>query len=173
MRKASTIKNVFYVATLLIFIITHKAAAVDPTLNFRGTVKQGSCIATVNDVDMGSIAKNEFTAVGVSKGEKEFSIELKNCTGVDIAVVTMSGNVDQNNNSLFALTQTGNYATGVALRIRTKDDQLQVPSGTQSNWAVASASSYSLKYKADYVQTLASVTTGKANVVAQFNISYR
>lgn len=171
------VKQAVCSAGLLSLLLSTSLWANNETLTFRGVVRQGSCqVATgsaTQTVPMGSIYTSRFKGIGTTAADTEFKIKLENCTAVNIANVSMTGAIDQDYNDYFAITRSGNYATGVALRILTVNNELQKPSGNVIAWSKTAVDSGELKYVASYIQTRPQITTGAANSIAEFSIYYR
>ncbi len=157
----------------LIGSIGFSAMGANEQLRFRGVVKVASCEARAENINLGSVGLTSFSGPASSAGKKEFSISLTNCSSMNIADVSMTGNIDSDVGNYFAIQQVGDYATGVALRIRTESGDIQKPNGESTEWSKSHIDSGQLRFYADYVQTQAVIRPGQANSMAEFNIAYR
>lgn len=151
------------------------------------TVKYGSCAVTSNqsaiNVDMGKVSRSEFSGIGSKAGsEKSFQIQVlcENNASVKVGFFGMASAGDKD---ALALTPQTNSASGVGVALsygsglqvaagqrvplNTPTDQLPVlatlntPNQTQT-----------LEFKAQYIQTDAQITAGKADSIATFNLVY-
>ncbi|NQF21811.1 long polar fimbrial protein LpfE, partial [Enterobacter hormaechei] len=89
------------------------------------------------------------------------------------AYVTMDGTADATDSSLFALDSGG--ATGIALKIKTRDGVQQYPFSTDSTpvgHLIWFDGTNKLNYVASYVPVKPEVTVGKANATINFSITY-
>lgn len=125
------------------------------------------------DVDMGSVVLQRPVKVGKELNQKSFRIDLINCAYAAKAYVTMDGTADATDSSLFALDSGG--ATGIALKIKTRDGVQQYPFSTDSTpvgHLIWFDETNKLNYVASYVPVKPEVTVGKANATINFSITY-
>lgn len=175
-------KNRLHTAILLLsagIFINNCAQASSTEIHFSGRVKLGSCTVDTgsknSEVNLGKIPKSVFSAIGSQSVPKTFSIKLINCSAVNIASVSMTGTTDNDDNQFFAIQNIANAATGVAIKIWSKNsNQIQLPSGNQVDHTIPMGSStIELEYYAAYIQTRSNVTTGIANSYVDYTIEYR
>lgn len=147
-------------------------------VKFTGSITDSSCnvdSSTANQtVDLGKWAKSYFTGVGTETTKTAFHIKVKDCPdSVEQVSVLFDGNKDKINSSLLAV-ESG--ATGVGIKLYEGDQTKQViPGVVSAKHAVVEgddAGSADLTFYADYASTGATVTTGTANGVADFNMVY-
>ena len=149
-------------------------------VNFKGTITDASCNIDAGskgqDVDLGTWDKSYFNAAGTETTKTVFNIKVTNCPdSVKQVSVLFDGQKDSQMPELLAVTSGG--ATGVGIKLYEDDQTSVVKLGTASkkqNVTVGSQNNGSaeLKFYADYVSTVAAVTAGQANGVADFNMIY-
>ena len=149
-------------------------------VKFTGEITDASCNVDSNTagqtVDLGKWAKSYFTSTGVETTKTAFHINVKDCpTSVKQVAVLFDGNKDKVDTSLFAVTAG---ATGVGIKLYEDDQSQQIIPGsvTKKHAVIAGAqgatSTADLTFYADYQATSATVTTGAADGVADFNMIY-
>lgn len=144
-------------------------------LTFSIRVIQQSCVLEDDslEVEMGSVNLPARLAKGGVLRTREFSLSLKECKGGTKAYVSMDGTPDADDKSLFALDAGG--ATGVALKIvKANNGEQQKPTssgGDALEWGVDGEEAL-LTYQASYVVVKDSVSTGAANALVNFSITY-
>lgn len=152
-------------------------------VNFTGSITDSSCNvdsgSTNQVVDLGKWAKSYFTGAGTETTKTAFHIKVKDCpSSVSQVAVLFDGKKDSTNSALLAVDSAAGSATGVGIKLY-EDDQNQVVklgSITKAHnvdaGAKGSDGSADLTFFADYASTGATVTTGAANGVADFNMIY-
>lgn len=149
-------------------------------VQFTGSITDSSCnvdSSTANQtVDLGKWAKSYFTGAGTETTKTAFHIKVKDCpTSVDQVAVLFDGDKDTNNASLLAV-KSG--ATGVGIKLYEDDQSKQIVPGHVSEMHDIvkdndqDIGAADLTFYADYTATGATVTTGAANGVADFNMVY-
>ena len=149
-------------------------------VKFTGEITDASCnvdsTSANQTVDLGKWAKSYFTSTGVETTKTAFHIKVKDCpSSVHNVAVLFDGNKDKVDTSLFAVTAG---ATGVGIKLYEDDQSQQIIPGsvTKKHAVIAGAqgatSTADLTFYADYQATSATVTTGAADGVADFNMIY-
>jgi type 1 fimbria pilin len=163
--------------SILLNSVFFSAYAELTTLKFTGTVKAGTCEVSTESKDqniiIGKINSTAFRGVGSTAGHTPFFINLINCVNVNSIEVSMIGDASSDNGDYFALDNNADKARGIALRISNKQGTLQKPSGEVVSYPGNNIEKQSLEFFVDYVQTLPTVTTGRANGSANFVINYK
>lgn len=149
-------------------------------VHFKGTITDASCNIDAGskgqDVDLGTWDKSYFNASGTETTKTAFHIKVTDCPGsVKQVSVLFDGQKDPQMPELLAVTSGG--ATGVGIKLYEDDQTSKITLGTASkkqNVIVGSQNNGSadLKFYADYMSTVAAVTAGQANGVADFNMIY-
>lgn len=151
------------------------------------TVKYGSCAVTSNQsaisVDMGKVSRSEFHGVGSKAGsEKSFQIQVQ-CENNASVKVGFFGMAAAGDKDALALTPQTNAASGVGVAL-SYGSGLQVAAGqrvplntpTDQLPVLATLNTpnqaQTLEFKAQYIQTDAQVSAGKADSIATFNLVY-
>lgn len=185
-------KNQFRVVAALVGVMASGAAfSNDMTVNpgtgagtqgaggvveFSGEIVDASCNVTPASkdvkVDLGKWAKSYFTAPGDETTKTPFTISVDNCPdSVKTVAVLFDGQKDATDSTLLALTAGG--ATGVGIKLYNGDaTATQVDLGTVSASVPVTAGKADLPFFADYSATIADVTVGPANGVANFLMVY-
>lgn len=148
-------------------------------VKFTGSITDSSCNVDSNTtgqtVDLGKWAKSYFSGAGVESTKTAFHIKVEDCPdSVKQVAVLFDGDKDALKPSLLAV-KTG--ATGVGVKLYEENQTKQVVLGSVSdNHAVIAGTSNNgtadLIFYADYEATGATVATGSANAVADFNMIY-
>lgn len=166
------------VATTATLLVSN-AFATAGTVNFRGEILDAACtvdVASQNQtVVLGSYNKSEFQAAGDRTAAKKFDIVLKNCpTTVNSAYILFDGKPEVSNSSLLAIDSTVvGAATGVAINLMTANKvDLPLNGSNGYTYALSSSQDNTLNFYAQYKSTVASVTAGPANSVANFSVVY-
>lgn len=151
------------------------------------TIRYGSCAVvssqpTIN-VDMGKVSKSEFKGVGSKGGsERNFQIQVT-CENKALVRVGFFGPVESSDKDALALTPQSNSASGVGVALsygpglqvaagqrvalNTPTDQLPVLTTVTSP-----GQTQTMAFKAQYIQTDAQISAGKADATATFNLVY-
>lgn len=158
--------------------VTWAASNGEGQISFNGEILDTACEVVNNlskplQVDMGKIAKSAFTGVGVTADTTRFTIELKNCpAAVTAASVNFGGTPDSKNNTVLALTDETDAATGIGIQLL---DATETPISLHSasvEYPLVASTSNKLQFGARYIETGSSVTAGPANGVSTFTIVY-
>ena len=127
-------------------------------------------------VDLGKWASNYFTGTGFETTKTPFHIKVKDCpASVTTVAVLFDGARDQSDNSLLAIN---GGASGVAIKLYEHDRSTAVSLGktsakqTVTPGTSGGTGSADLEFYADYISTAATVTAGKADGTANFNMIY-
>ncbi|KWA02548.1 adhesin [Burkholderia cepacia] len=133
-----------------------------------------------------SISSREFSGVGSTSPERDFSIRL-NCTGGDPdtstnAYVTLTDQTNNGNRSNQLSLTKDSTAKGVKVQILKAGKLLSYGPdssavGNPNQWKAGNIprgiSSFEIPLTARYIQTESSVKGGTANAVATFTMSYQ
>ncbi|RQT68014.1 fimbrial protein [Burkholderia cepacia] len=133
-----------------------------------------------------SISSREFSGVGSTSPERDFSIRL-NCTGGDPdtstnAYVTLTDQTNNGNRSNQLSLTKDSTAKGVKVQILKAGKLLSYgpdssAAGNPNQWKAGNIprgiSSFEIPLTARYIQTESSVKGGTANAVATFTMSYQ
>ena len=149
-------------------------------VKFTGEIMDASCNVDTSSanqtVDLGKWAKSYFTGPGVETTKTAFRIKVKGCpSSVQNVAVLFDGKTDTQKNTLLAVN---GGATGVGIKLYEDDASKQVILGTATKQhaviagATGATGTADLLFYADYEATGATMTTGLANGVADFNMIY-
>ncbi|WP_052284500.1 fimbrial protein [Kluyvera genomosp. 1] len=152
-------------------------------VNFTGSITDSSCNvdsgSTNQTVDLGKWAKSYFTGAGTETTKTAFHIKVKDCPdSVAHVAVLFDGKKDSTNSDLLAVDNATGSATGVGIKLYEDDQSEVVKLGSVTKAHNVDAGSKGtegtadLTFFADYASTGATVTTGAANGVADFNMVY-
>jgi len=153
------------------------ASAADGTINFTGTITDTACTvdtASANQtVNLGTVARTGFSAVGSTSAATKFTIGLSACpSSITAARVKFDGRANSTNSNLLALN-SDQTATNVAIGIYEQDGSTLIPLASQSaSKTVSSTASNTLTYVAKYYAVATPVGAGTANSTASFSIVY-
>ncbi|CAH5096825.1 TPA: fimbrial protein [Klebsiella pneumoniae] len=147
---------------------------------FNGSITDSSCNVDSSSngqkVDLGKWASNYFTGTGFETTKTPFHIKVKDCpASVTTVAVLFDGARDQSDNSLLAIN---GGASGVAIKLYEHDRSTAVSLGKMSAKQTVTpgtsggTGSADLEFYADYISTAATVTAGKADGTANFNMIY-
>lgn len=148
---------------------------------FNGSITDSSCnvdsSSTGQTVDLGKWASNYFTGTGSETTKTPFHITVKDCpASVTTVAVLFDGAREQSDNTLLAIN--GGGASGVAIKLYEHDQATTVSLGkttakqTITPGTSGGTGSADLEFFADYISTAATVTAGKADGTANFNMIY-
>ncbi|NLS52105.1 fimbrial protein [Hafnia alvei] len=149
-------------------------------INIRGTILPSSCTiakkSQAQSINLGSYANNTLTAVGKILTTRTLSISLTGCNdGIIGTVVTLTGDQDQDDNTLLALSNPEAEGTvkGLAIQIRDNADNT-IPINSQSlQQKLVAGDSNVLTFKLAYKVTKLPVTVGDANSVLYLDLAYQ
>lgn len=170
-------KKLVLAASIITAISASTAYADDGRVNFVGSITDNTC-TVVNDVsnpltvNMGTVSSKAFTGAGSTAAPTKFTISLSACPDtVTSASVKFDGVVDQNNNSILALTPETGVATGVGIQLMDNSNAV-IPLYAQSASYPLTTGDNNLDFVARYFATAATVTAGPANATSNFTIVY-
>ncbi|WP_320727295.1 fimbrial protein [Enterobacter sp. 118C5] len=150
----------------------------DGMVNITGTIQDNTCEVAPDSesmaVDMGTVAREQFSEVGDTSPAKPFSIMLKNCgPAASEATVTFSGTSDPQNNTLYALESGEDAASGLALAIFGSNGAIIPPDSASSGFQLSPGqTSVTMNFSAKYESVTQPVSAGKANTVVSFVVKY-
>ncbi|HEX4503365.1 MAG TPA: fimbrial protein [Scandinavium sp.] len=174
--KKNLITAVFAAAAAL--SMSHAFASAG-TVNFTGEILDAACDVDVASKDqtvvLGTFNKSEFAAAGDITAATKFNIVLKNCPDtVKTAVIRFDGTPETTNSDLLAIDSSDeDAAAGVAIHLMTADKASLPLHGSNSySYKLSSTAANTLDFYAQYQSTVAAVTAGTANAVANFSVVY-
>ncbi|MDM2734933.1 fimbrial protein [Citrobacter sp. Ct235] len=173
-------KNIIATAVAVTAVLSvSNAFAISGTVNFNGEILDAACTVDVGSqnqtVELGRYNKSEFTTAGNKTAATKFDIVLKNCpTTVTSASVRFDGTPDAMNSTLLAVdSSVAGAATGVAIHLMTADKaDLPLHGSNGYRYTLTSTADNILDFYAQYQSTVAAVTAGPANSVANFSVVY-
>lgn len=170
-------KNLIAVALLATTAFASSAFAADGQVNFTGSITDTACTVDSSaknlDVPLGNVASTAFAAAGDVASSNHFTLVLKDCpAAVTSAAVRFDGNQVPGDNTVLALTDGANIATGVGVQISDAQNKVVPLYTDSSSYALVSTGPNNLDFTARYISTAAKVTAGPANAVSQFTIIY-
>jgi len=142
-----------------------------------GSVQTVACSVTNTNivVPMGQAKNTDFSGVGSTSGDADFSIAL-NCdaaTRVNITLAAGSaGAADSAQGILNLNSGSGDTAGGVGVQVLYNSSPVALGTRFFTSTTAADGPS-SLPFKARYYQTQAKVTPGKADATATFTMTYQ
>lgn len=145
-------------------------------VNFNGQIIDAACTvtpATANQtVNLGKVSKNSFTAPFNTSAATAFQIDLTACpANLTNAAMKFDGTPYQGDNRMIELIPEAGSASGLGVQIRTNDNVI-IPLFYPHKIVLSPGATTSIKFKAVYVARSATITPGKANAIATFNIVY-
>ncbi|WP_207001634.1 fimbrial protein [Trinickia mobilis] len=151
------------------------------TINVAGTITASTCTidpgSANQTVSLGSIAADQFTAVGTTTADKEFAVTLTKCGAhQNMITFTVSGTADPDNAALFQLGEAAgpNTAAGVGIELLRSDTSATIKPNSNADYPIANNdANRTFKFTARYKQTLANVRPGKANATITMDIAYK
>ena len=171
-------KKLLVIALLASSAFASVIQAADGTINFTGKITDTAC--TINPtsksqiVNLGSVSAGAFTAAGSTAAPTRFGITLTNCpAAATTASLKFDGPANSSNSSLLALTTGAGVATGVGIGIYEGDSSTLIPvSSASATKNVVAGTDTTFEFVAKYVATASTVTSGAANAVSNFTVSY-
>lgn len=155
------------------------AFAAAGTVNFNGEILDAACTVDVGSqnqtVELGKYNRSEFPSAGSVSAATKFNIVLKDCPAtVTSASVRFDGTPDTTDSTLLAIdSSVAGAATGVAINLMTADKApLPLHGSNGYSYALSSSTDNTLDFYAQYKSTVAAVTAGPANSVANFSVVY-
>ncbi|AZD00722.1 fimbrial protein [Pseudomonas chlororaphis] len=173
---------------MLAALVPSLSHATDGVVNFSGSITDVTCNINGNapgennitNVELGRISPSVFKAIGNASPFKSFQLVLSGaqCTDGTKVVVDFDqvGNVDVATGNLKLIGSAP--ATGVQIQVYNDDvaDGTKVPLGqseTTPQVATVAGNTATLKFKANYVATAASVGPGSGNSFVRYTLSYK
>lgn len=163
-------------------------AAADGTINFTGDIVDAPCSISAGSqnkpVPLGKVTRTVFdgatagtATVGKHSAAADFTIDLLGCGATAKgATVTFTGTADADDATVLRIANAGQVgvtaASGVAIEIGDSAGT-KIALGSASGQYTLGLGDNSLKFKASYVATKTTVTTGPANSTAQFTVAYK
>lgn len=172
-------KKIFCVTTLVAASLglSVSAFAADGDVRFTGELTSEVCQVVNNmsnpaEVPLGNVGYTAFTGIGSTARAQSFVLTLKNCPPtVSNALVQFEGTPATADNRSLALTAGPDVATGVAVQISDASNNV-LPLRVASQAYPLTEGSNDLAFVARYVAISDTVTSGSANAVATFDITY-
>lgn len=140
------------------------------------TVSTTACSVTNSSikVPLGSVLSTNFTGVGSTAAEKNFTIDL-DCDASTRVNLTLEGAQDSSGAAgVLALTQATTGATASGVGVQVLYNNSPVTFGSMFNVGIAATKgAYAIPLTARYYQTTEKVTGGQANSLATFTVTYQ
>ena len=173
-------KNIIVAAIVATAVLSmSNAFAAAGTVNFKGEILDAACTVDVGSqtqtVELGKYNKSEFKAAGDVTAATKFSIVLKDCPDtVTSAAVRFDGTPDATDSTLLAIdSSVTGAATGVGINLMSADKaQLPLHGSNSYSYTLSDTADNTLDFYAQYKSTVAAVTAGPANSVANFSVVY-
>ncbi|MCV3773536.1 MULTISPECIES: fimbrial protein [Enterobacter] len=152
--------------------------ASDGSINFTGTVLDAACTVDVGAssalaVDLGSVQKSAFTAVGSTASATKFTLKVSKCPStITKASVKFEGISYDGDESVLALTTGTGVATGIGIQLLDSASTVVPLETPSSSYTLATDVSNELDFYARYIQKAATVAAGKADAAVNFTIVY-
>lgn len=127
-------------------------------------------------VPLGSANRSNFTGIGKTSNDTDFSIKLACRAGLNAQrtiTLRLDGTVADRENGVLRLTNPNDSSTAKGVGIQVLKDTRPVRFGDRVPLTVSSTGTLSLKYSARFYQIDNAVSGGKANSTATFTIEYR
>lgn len=170
--------NVIFLAYVFFYFVTFSVNAHDGTVKISGIIQDNTCElapdSQYKEVNMGALARKQFTHAGESTPFKTFVIHLNNCgPAAEEATVMFSGTLSQSNQSFFSIDGNSDAATGIALGIYNNNGKQIQPNEKSDGIALTPGqSTVNLAFMARYVAMQSNVTSGNADVSITFSVIY-
>lgn len=154
------------------------ALAAGGQVNFTGKIIDTGCdvVNTVSNplvVNLGEVAKSEFTAAGDTAAATGFTLKLTNCPAtVSAAKIKFDGTALNGDNSVLKLTPDAGVATGVGIQISDIADVLPLFQESTAYALQSGSAENDLNFTARYIAVSSAVTPGPANSSANFSVTY-
>lgn len=171
-------KNLLAVAVLASSVFGISAFAAAGQVNFTGEIIDAGCdvvntIANPLTVNLGKVAKSEFTSGNTLAAATDFKIKLTNCpVTVGTASIKFDGVALDGDNSVLKLTQDSGVATGVGIQISDTAGVLPLFQNSAAYTLTSGSTMNNLPFVARYKAVSTTVTPGPANATANFSVIY-
>ena len=176
MNKKAAFINAAVLATM--GVVSQGALAADGTINFTGSIVDQPCSISPNSqnlqVPLGNVTRTTLDgAVGKKSTPAKFTINLLGCGATaKNAQITFSGPADNDNLKVNPGTAAStSLATGVAVELEDSNGAKIALGAASANYALTIGDN-ALQFQAAYVATGSKVTSGIANAMAYFTVSY-
>lgn len=124
-------------------------------------------------VPMGTLARNGFSGVGSIQGERTFQLGL-NCDAGTQVNIQFDGEADSSGApGVLALLTPGGSVSASGIGVQLLYHQTPLTLGERLPLETASAGIRTYPFTVRYYQTQPQVTSGEANAVATFNLTYQ
>ena len=134
-------------------------------------VKLKSC-SIINNVNikLATVLVKDFSGPGSLAGSPASDNLQLNCPSSVTGNLTISGNTDAYDTRRVLALDSSSTAKGIGYAIKVRDVNVQI----NNNISLGTLSSgvNNIKFTADYIQTLSTITPGSANANANLNITY-
>jgi len=139
-----------------------------------GTIVRGACTITNTSIQvpLGGSMRTDFTGVGSTGKQVPFNIPL-NCNANTNVKVTLDGTAAPGGAKgvvVLSSSSSETVATGVGVQMLYKNTPVTL--GSTITVGTASSGVYNIPLVGRYYQTQANVTSGKANAMATFTMTY-
>ncbi|MGB7801546.1 fimbrial protein [Buttiauxella sp.] len=147
-------------------------------VNFTGEIIDAGCdvvntVANPLTVNLGKVAKSEFTTNNSLAAATEFKIQLTNCpVTVATASIKFDGTALNGDNSVLKLTQDTGVASGVGVQISDAAGVLPLFQNSAAYSLTSGSTMNNLPFVARYKAVSSTVTPGPANATANFSVIY-
>ncbi|EBG4092951.1 type 1 fimbrial protein subunit FimA [Salmonella enterica] len=177
----STIASLMFVAGAAVAAEPTPVSVSGGTIHFEGKLVNAACAVSTKSADqtvtLGQYRTASFTAIGDTTAQVPFSIVLNDCDPkvAATAAVAFSGQADNTNTNLLAVSSADNSttATGVGIEILDNTSSPLKPDGaTFSAKQALVEGTNTLRFTARYKATAAATTPGQANADATFIMKY-
>lgn len=173
-----TLLNTLLAASFVVAAGT-AAAADTGNISFQGDITQSACSIGGGQqgadmlVKMGSISTNMFKAVGDKGPQTDFKISLLGCdtTVSQAATISFAPGAGSIISSRLLSLENGSGAQGVAVGLADDNGTPIAVGGAGATYNLVPGTN-NFNFKAFYEATSATVTAGKANAQAVFQVTY-
>jgi major type 1 subunit fimbrin (pilin) len=148
------------------------------TITFVGEVSSSSCDVTVNGssgdlfVQLPTVTTADLSAAGSTAGERDFTFEVKGCSGTtqtNVGVRLVAPNINSSGN--LANLASVNSASQVAVQVLDGTSAIDFTSGEYFSAKKSMSSPQTFPFKARYISQ-GSATAGKVEAKLEYALSY-
>lgn len=171
-----------FFTSLLLYIYSYSAYAVDITVNLNGGILAQSCNVSSQDliknVNFSDLNPGDFNQTGATSEEQPVSIRLEKCSGnVNNVSYQFSGEPDMIDPTLLKVlgkgdTAESNLATGLAIEILDKSKKKIALNTIQPLNEIIYSINYDLNFYLRYKSTSNDVGSGDASSIVYLDIFY-